>query len=233
MSCAEIDTFTFDRHILDEADLKAVVLNELLHRSQGWQRAVIANEFRLGTTSVRADLAVFGTEFVGIEIKSERDSLKRLNAQVAAYAKYFDRVIVAVASRHLPNLDWKALHKADVWAISESGRISVASERSEFPETSCLSELLTFAQRSRHDLDDECPDSDATAIFELEFRKRFGETSDQFWRSVGDKQIAPSDLALLSRFRDRREVLSAWTRDQEAQWADWNALVKQLSPSAG
>lgn len=233
MSCAEIDTFKFDRHILDEADLKAVVLNELRQRGQAWQRAVIANEFRLGTTSVRADLAVFGTEFVGIEIKSERDSLKRLNVQVAAYTKYFDRVIVAVSARHLPSLDWKALHKADVWAISESGRISVVSERSELPEMSCLCDLLTFEQRSRHKLDGERADANAAAIFELEFRKRFGETSDHFWQSVGNRRIVPNDLALLSRFRDRREVLSAWTRDQEAQWADWNDMVKQLHSPAG
>lgn len=229
MSCAEIETFTFDRHILDEAELKAIVLEELRGRGSGWRRPAISSEFRLGSTSVRADLAVLGTEFVGIEIKSERDSLKRLNNQVSAYSKYFDRVIVAVSARHVSNLDWKALRQADVWSVSESGQISVVSERSELPETSCLSDLLTFAQRDRHGLNGPTPRSDSAAAFEFEFRKRFGETSDQFWQSIGNRRINASDLVLLSRFHDRREAISAWSREQEAEWANWNDLVMKLT----
>src|SRR5579859_5791300 len=88
----------------DEVDIKASVLNEL--RSQGRidRRTPIANEFCLGRTGVRVDLMLWSDELIGIEVKSELDSLRRLAGQLSAYTAYCDHTVLVVASRHLSQL---------------------------------------------------------------------------------------------------------------------------------
>jgi hypothetical protein len=48
----------------------------------------------------RADLAVIGRSMDGFEIKTERDTLRRLPRQVVAYGRLFDRCSVVVAAKH-------------------------------------------------------------------------------------------------------------------------------------
>ncbi|WP_394760628.1 sce7726 family protein [Phenylobacterium sp.] len=131
-----------DRHVPNEDDYKSIVLNAYRRTNADWRSSVIANEYPLGASSVRVDLAILGREFIGVEIKSERDSLKRLQNQVANYSHYFDRVVVAVSDRHLRNLDWAMVRVAEVWTIDRSGRLKAASSPSEFGEIKCLSDLM-------------------------------------------------------------------------------------------
>jgi hypothetical protein len=58
-------------------------------------------EFWLPTTNARADVAVIGARIDGFEIKTERDTLKRLPRQTAAYARIFDRCHAVLALRHV------------------------------------------------------------------------------------------------------------------------------------
>jgi hypothetical protein len=48
----------------------------------------------------RADLAVIGQSMDGFEIKTERDTLRRLPRQIDAYGRLFDRCSVVVAQKH-------------------------------------------------------------------------------------------------------------------------------------
>jgi hypothetical protein len=63
----------------------------------------------------RVDLAVIGRRMDGFEIKSERDTLRRLPRQVAAYARVMDRCTLVVAEKHL-----EAAHSLvpEWWGIS-------------------------------------------------------------------------------------------------------------------
>ena len=58
-------------------------------------------EFWVPQTNERADVAVIGDLLYGFEIKTERDSLKRLPRQADAYTRVFDRCHVVVAPCHL------------------------------------------------------------------------------------------------------------------------------------
>jgi hypothetical protein len=60
-----------------------------------------AYEFWLPETNARADVAVIATALQGFEIKTERDTLKRLPRQAIAYGRLFDRCTVVLAERHL------------------------------------------------------------------------------------------------------------------------------------
>lgn len=50
---------------------------------------------------VRVDVAVINGHLAGYELKSERDTLRRLPTQVAVYSRVLDRATLVVAERHL------------------------------------------------------------------------------------------------------------------------------------
>ncbi len=58
-------------------------------------------EFWVPRSNERADVAVIGASMDGFEIKTGRDTLKRLPRQAAAYARVFDRCYVVLAERHV------------------------------------------------------------------------------------------------------------------------------------
>lgn len=227
MSLAELNRFSFDRKAPDEADLKAVVLDRL-GRSEGTAKLIVANEYCLGETAVRVDLAVLSKDFIGIEVKSERDSLRRLPHQISAYGQYFDRIVLAVAPAHVPNLNWKELRAVEVWSISESGRVTVVSEPTALLEQRCRSELMTADQIRKHRLTAASTDGEIAEAFRAEFLRRFGQTSSEFWQSVQGRRIKRTDIETLSRFRGRRLSIAEWSQAQEDEWAVWSAQVQSL-----
>jgi hypothetical protein len=60
----------------------------------------IVAEFWVPRSHERADLAVIGRSMDGFEIKTERDTLRRLPRQALAYARIFDRCTAVVAEKH-------------------------------------------------------------------------------------------------------------------------------------
>ncbi len=63
--------------------------------------AEVIFEFWVPQTNERADVAVVGATMDGFEIKTERDSLKRLPRQADAYTRLFDRCHAVLAHRHV------------------------------------------------------------------------------------------------------------------------------------
>lgn len=71
---------------------------------QQYRRAsgtVLLEELGLCRGFARVDLAVVNGLMHGYEIKSDRDSLRRLSSQVEAYGKVFDRLTLVVGDRHV------------------------------------------------------------------------------------------------------------------------------------
>ena len=62
---------------------------------------MLVEEFWVPATCERADLAVVGEQLWGFEIKSSRDSLRRLPRQVEAFSRLFDHCTAVLATRHL------------------------------------------------------------------------------------------------------------------------------------
>lgn len=62
---------------------------------------VVIEELGVCRGQVRIDLAVVNGVFHGYEIKSDRDSLRRLDRQVELYSKVLDYVTLVVGDRHL------------------------------------------------------------------------------------------------------------------------------------
>lgn len=61
----------------------------------------IVEELELEKGQSRIDLAVIGKELIGIEIKSDLDSLVRLRSQTATYNKSLEKVILVVGEKYV------------------------------------------------------------------------------------------------------------------------------------
>jgi hypothetical protein len=85
--------------MVTEALVRESLYQEVRGHLPGPTEAV--HELWVPRSNERADLAVIGSSFLGFEIKTDRDTLKRLPRQVEAYNRIFDRCTVVLAERHL------------------------------------------------------------------------------------------------------------------------------------
>jgi hypothetical protein len=194
---------------MDEARVKALVLARVREASGRRKKPVVTSEFSLGSSGVRADLAIFAETTIGVEIKTARDTLRRLSSQMAAYSRYFDHSIAVVAPCHLRNLTDDHLRGGSLWTYDEGGELrALHTGAQNVVEPCALLDVLTQAERR-------------SVEFGAAMQRRYGETSAAFWRSVARRAIRPQDLALLSRFADAREQAKRTAAERESRWSQW------------
>jgi hypothetical protein len=118
-----------------DADIRRALIARLMRKYGAGRDAVVVGEF--DCPGARADVAVINGKMHGFEIKSERDTLTRLQNQSPAYGAIFDRVTAVVASRHLKKID---KHVPAWWGILEvttrSGRVCLKTVRRASPNPS-------------------------------------------------------------------------------------------------
>lgn len=90
--------------ILGDSEIRSVLRSRLSRKHAYESRTVFIEELGLCRGQVRVDLSVVNGLLHGYEIKSDRDSLRRLNGQVELYGKVFDRATLVVGDRHLPDI---------------------------------------------------------------------------------------------------------------------------------
>lgn len=100
-----------DDLVLGDSDIRAELRSRLLLKHADDRNTVVIEELGLCRGQVRVDLSVVNGLLHGYEIKSDRDSLRRLRGQVELYGKVFDRATLVVGRRHLA----EALEKVPEW----------------------------------------------------------------------------------------------------------------------
>jgi hypothetical protein len=177
---------------------------------------------------------LLGDRFVAIEVKSNADTLRRLDRQLATYRTYFDDVIVVLAPRHRKRVADALLQGAYVWTVDRDGNL-VAEPTPPVPSctpSALLTDLLTKKELQRWAAKCGLPTGDRhiRAAFASAFRGRFGATSATFWQHVGRRRVQPEDLHLLSRFREQREAVRELEERRAGRWSHW--AVGSLSTEA-
>lgn len=87
------------------------------------------NEFRVGRC--KADLVILNGTSTVYEVKSERDSLDRLERQVAAYRTVFARVYVIAAEKHVPAVIVSVPEDVGVMRLNSRYQISTLREATD------------------------------------------------------------------------------------------------------
>jgi hypothetical protein len=100
------------------------------------------DEFWVPRSHERADLVLLGQRLDGFEIKTDRDTLRRLPRQVSAYGRIFDRCTAVVACRHLERViqivpDWWG-----ITTVARNGRTVFSQVRPAGPNPGVEAETL-------------------------------------------------------------------------------------------
>jgi hypothetical protein len=88
---------------LRDAEIRSGLRDYLLRQHATEADTVLIEELGLRRGKVRVDLAVVNGSLHGFEIKSDRDSLRRLSAQVDLYSQVLDRATLVVGERFAPH----------------------------------------------------------------------------------------------------------------------------------
>jgi hypothetical protein len=107
-----------------DAEVRAI-LRRLLVRSQSIRtNSLIIEEMGLCQGLARIDLAIISSSIHGFEIKSARDTLDRLEAQIAIYSSVLQRVTIVADAVHMPEVREMVPRWWGLWRISyEQGRL--------------------------------------------------------------------------------------------------------------
>ncbi|WP_438833830.1 sce7726 family protein [Aeromonas oralensis] len=199
-----------------EGDIKSQLINYL--KGKGWfeKKHALVNEFTIDGSSRRVDLCVFTEKHAyAFEIKSEADSLVRLEGQVSKYLDYFDKVIVVASKKHIENVLSKTPEDVAVWEASDiikvirrgklSKKLDIA-KNIEMMKVSDLKKLIAFnggkgGNKTRKELEKEAIHASPTQVrsFTLSgIMDRYLLTTNNFWDKVKDNYILPENLSLLS-----------------------------------
>jgi len=92
---------TEQSNIPGDSEIRSALRSWLLGRHANERESVLLEELGICRGRVRIDLAVVNGSFHGYEIKSDRDSLRRLERQAEIYSQVLDRVTLVVGESHL------------------------------------------------------------------------------------------------------------------------------------
>jgi hypothetical protein len=96
---------------MNDQDIRTVLKAELMRRYAKDNNTLVLDEVGIRHGAARIDLVVVNHQLHGYEIKSDRDSLKRLPDQIRAYSSIMDRVTLVVGYRHA----YEALKMVPEW----------------------------------------------------------------------------------------------------------------------
>ncbi len=116
----------------DEYIYKAALTRTILLGTHSLRTASMLNEFRVG--ECKADLAILNGTATVYEIKSERDSLSRLERQVTAYAKVFASVYVIAGENHIDAVIDSVPMDVGIMKLNSRHGISILREAADRPE---------------------------------------------------------------------------------------------------
>jgi hypothetical protein len=111
---------------------KAAITHNILLGTHSLHTAAMLNEFRVGPC--KADIAILNGTATVYEVKSERDSLTRLERQVDAYLKVFARVYVISAESHVASVLESVPEDVGVMVLNSRQHITKVREAEDRPE---------------------------------------------------------------------------------------------------
>ncbi|MEJ1173128.1 sce7726 family protein [Agrobacterium sp. CMT1] len=230
---------------LDEESLKCRMLAWYRRQRALKPTSVIASEFVLGQTGCRSDLAIWNGAFIGVEIKSARDSLVRLPDQITAYLKFFDNVILLCDEIHLSKAEtlcplvvgiyvWRDgevhIHRPPVHNSSRD-RLELARAVSVRVLQSSLGVTASSASYSRTQLEKqvvENPAIDVNSLFTASFKTTYEVTTRAFLRETSGRRIRPDHLRYLSRYAVERDEIKRNQANRAAFWMQWEVQAQAV-----
>ena len=206
--------------MLNEGDIKAAVIDKLFE-IDALSDAVLINEMVIANWSRRADLVVANGKLHAFEIKSDLDSLRRLEGQLETYLNRFDKVTVVSTPKFINAIRDIADERVEIWVAVEStrgivlkiarrGRTNPVRNKKILCEYFLKSELVSLLSENGVAATIEMPRSNLESIAESlsvkalrdyvlrSLKLRYKETFEIFCENKSDK-TKPNDIQKLSK----------------------------------
>jgi hypothetical protein len=173
--------------------------NIVLKKSHNSVDTFVIDELGIKNGIVRADIAVLNGCLVGYEIKTEKDTLERLQNQVNAYNEVFDKAFIVVSEKHLE----KALQMIPDW-----WGVYLINKKRDKIVFKCLRKSKTNKFKSTLSIAQFLWKSEAIEVFETTFNKTISSNKT---KSYLQREIAsahnPKDLGqiALSYLKNRKD----------------------------
>ena len=119
----------------DEYIYRAALTHKVLLGTHSLNTASMLTEFRVGLS--RADLVILNGTATVYEIKSERDSLKRLESQLQAYRQVFAQVCVIASEEYIDRTLQLAPSDVGVLGLGPRHRITTVRKPQDNPDRIC------------------------------------------------------------------------------------------------
>ena len=231
-----------------ENDIKASLIRDMAKKGKLQKyNDVIINELTLSRFKRRADLVIANASgLYAYEIKSEVDSLSRLEGQIEEYKKYFNKITIVCHRRHTSKVISMVSNNVAIWEF-DAGKIKIVQRGKKQLITTpfhllrlmnvvtlkklAASNNLKSKDLSRKELEK------ALAKFPLKILREFARnslankykaTSDLFWRHFLDKGfIQADDIRFLSPYRITQETPSGTNKEKSA----WKSLFECIQSS--
>ena len=104
---------------MNDAEIRQNFHRKRLRQQHAQKDTLVIDELGLHHGKCRADIAVINGRLVGYEIKSNNDSLRRLEEQIKSYSAVFDKVSIIVGDRYINSIQ---SHIPTWWGIIVSVR---------------------------------------------------------------------------------------------------------------
>ncbi|GEM_PF-3670477 len=209
-----------------EPRAKAALLNFLRSTGELSSQSSVTAELILDNYKVRADIAMCDrNSLYCYEIKTDRDTLTRLDRQLEVYGRHADFVIVVAATRHInavisrvqPHvgiLEIVGFDSADPVRVVRKATRSPAFDANALlslvPAKDLQSRLGITGRLRRHELIakavEMASEEKKQAVLAF-FAERYGPNSRALWRAARRRKIRPSDLSILRRWGQSADVI--------------------------
>lgn len=210
-----------------ERDIKVALISKLYEKGL-LEDAALINEMVVANWSRRADLAVANGHLQAFEIKSDFDSLKRLDGQLSTYISRFEKVTVVCASRFTEEVLRRTHPRVEVLEVIGSnegisfrlvrrGKLHRLQDRQILLGFLLKTEIQMLLKQSNIGFEADCAryvlEKLATAISPSKIRtfllaalkQRYSATSaDYLSRLKKNRKISASDLTRLRKNKQDR-----------------------------
>lgn len=131
------NAFAILRHtgFRDEYVYRAALTQNVLLGTHSLNTACMLTEFRAG--SCKADLAILNGTSTVYEIKSERDTLARLDNQIINYQKIFAKIYIIASESHIPSLIDSTSSAVGILCLNKRNQITRVRESSNNVKSVC------------------------------------------------------------------------------------------------
>jgi hypothetical protein len=195
---------------MNDRDIRTVLKAELMRKYAKDNNTLVLDELGIRHGASRIDLVVVNHRLHGYEIKSDRDSLKRLPDQIKAYNSIMDRITLVVGYRHAYN----ALKMVPEWW---GVRLAETKKRSG-------TVVLSDARLPRDN-----PEVDLNAVVALLWRDEALRILEELGKAKGVHSKTRTDIYQRLVEVSKPDYIRARVRQQLKSREGWRADAQRMS----